>query len=80
MTFHRTLFVVSVCLALYGVWRVVEGFIAQRLCFGSYCARLGVMHEGFFPIAFLYAFLTLLGLIFARHTYSRMKAAARDEQ
>ena len=70
--FHQIVFVGSVALAVYWVYRVIGGVIAHRVCINGYCAHLWVMHEGFIPIAFLYSLFAVIGFSLAQVAYGRL--------
>lgn len=67
------------CLALsvmalaYGGWVVAWGFWRGQICFEGHCATLGVLHQGFIPLAVGHGLLALLGLYGARASLSWLR-------
>jgi hypothetical protein len=70
--FHQIVFVGSIGFAGYWTFRVIGGVVAHRICINMYCAHLWVMHEGFFPIAFLYSLFAVIGFSLAWVAYGRL--------
>jgi hypothetical protein len=71
---ERFIIVVSVALAAYAAYVLTVAFATGIICFRGHCARLGVLHQGFFPIAMMYGALLLAGYESARRARRRLKA------
>lgn len=71
---ERFIIVVSITLATYAAYVLTWAFATGVICFRSHCARLGVLHQGFVPIAMMHGALLLAGFESARRAWRRLKA------
>jgi uncharacterized membrane protein (DUF485 family) len=76
---ERFIIGVSVVLAMYAAYVLVIAFATGIICFRSHCARLGVLHQGFFPIAMMYGALLLAGYESARRAWRRLNALGAED-
>lgn len=70
--FNKIILLLSVVVSIYAAYKIFEGFFAHRICLNGYCARLWVIHEGFFPIVFLYALLVTVCLGVTKIVYNHI--------
>lgn len=77
---ERFIIVVSVALAAYAAYVLTVAFVTGIICFRAHCARLGVLHQGFVPIAMMYGALLLAGFESARRARRRLRILQSDER
>jgi hypothetical protein len=63
---------VAVALLVYGGYNVITAFVTGFACINGYCAKLGVLHQGFWPISMMYAALALIGFHFTKRGYKKL--------
>jgi len=78
-TVERFIIAISIALAVYAAYVLTCAFVTGTICFRSHCARLGVLHQGFVPIAMMYGALLLAGFESARRAWRRFKALQLKE-
>ena len=59
-------------IAGYAAFRILQGFMTGVICVGTFCARLGVRHEGFIPLAVLHLVILTIALAVARSALKRI--------
>ena len=77
-TFNRIVLVSALLFVAFNLYLVIDGVLSHRICLNTYCARMWVEHQGFFPIAFLYCLLAMTGLGFARSAYARIQDLSKE--
>lgn len=70
---ERFIIAISVIVAAYAAHVLTVAFVTGIICFRGHCARLGVLHQGFVPIAMMYGALLLAGFESARRARRRLK-------
>ena len=72
-TVERCIIAVSFVVAAYAAYVLTVAFVTGVICFRGHCAHLGVLHQGFFPIAMMYGALLLAGFESARRARRRLR-------
>lgn len=72
-TVERCIIAVSFVVAAYAAYVLTVAFVTGIICFRGHCARLGVLHQGFVPIAMMYGGLFLAGFESARRARRRLR-------